>query len=47
MRSLKRPNSGGPIELAEDEGWCWYLSTLSGQPNIPRFRARDGRMWPY
>lgn len=31
----------------EDEGWCWYLSTLSGQPNIPRFRARDGRMWPY
>lgn len=31
----------------EDEGWCWYLSTLSGKPNIPRFRARDGRMWPY
>jgi len=31
----------------EDEGWCWYLNTLSGKPNIPRFRARDGRMWPY
>lgn len=37
----------GYLIRLEREGWCWYLSTLSGQPNIPRFRARDGRMWPY
>jgi hypothetical protein len=29
------------------EGWVWYLSTLSGEPNIPRLRARDGRFYPY
>ena len=37
----------GYLIRLEREGWCWYLSTLSGQPNIPRLRARDGRMWPY
>lgn len=31
----------------DGEGWSWYLSTLSGQPDIPRIRARDGRMWPF
>ncbi|MFN7942371.1 MAG: hypothetical protein U0X73_12295 [Thermoanaerobaculia bacterium] len=31
----------------EDEGWCWYLSTLSGAPDIPRLRPRDGRFYPY
>lgn len=29
------------------EGWCWCLTTLSGQPDIPRIRFRDGRMWAY
>lgn len=37
----------GYLIRLEDEGWCWYLSTLSGSPNIPRVRARDGRSWPY
>lgn len=37
----------GYLIRLEDEGWCWYLSTLSGSPNIPRVRARDGRAWPY
>lgn len=37
----------GYLIRLEDEGWCWYLSTLSGSPNIPRVRARDGRVWPY
>ena len=37
----------GYLLRLEDEGWCWYLSTLSGSPNIPRVRARDGRVWPY
>lgn len=37
----------GYLIRLEDEGWCWYLSTLSGSPNIPRVRARDGRIWPY
>lgn len=31
----------------EDEGWCWYLATLSGAPDIPRLRPRDGRFYPY
>lgn len=38
--------SGYLIHL-KDEGWCWYLSTLSGEPSIPRVRARDGRLYPY
>jgi hypothetical protein len=37
----------GYLIRLEDEGWCWYISTLSGSPNIPRVRARDGRAWPY
>lgn len=37
----------GYLIRLEDEGWCWYLSTLSGSPQIPRVRARDGRVWPY
>ncbi len=37
----------GYLIRLDDEGWCWYLSTLSGSPSIPRVRARDGRMWPY
>lgn len=37
----------GYLIRLEDEGWCWYLSTLSGSPDIPRVRARDGRAWPY
>lgn len=37
----------GYLIWLEDEGWCWYISTLSGSPNIPRVRARDGRVWPY
>jgi hypothetical protein len=37
----------GYLIRLEDEGWCWYISTLSGSPNIPRVRARDGRVWPY
>ena len=37
----------GYLIRLEDEGWCWYLSTLSGSPNIPRVRARDARSWPY
>ena len=37
----------GYLIRLESEGWCWYLSTLSGSPNIPRVRARDGRVWPY
>lgn len=41
------PYFKGYLIQLEREGWCWYLSTLSGTPSIPRFRARDGRMWPY
>ncbi len=41
------PYYKGYLIQLEREGWCWYLSTLSGTPSIPRFRARDGRMWPY
>lgn len=37
----------GYLIRIEGEGWCWYLSTLSGSPDIPRVRARDGRVWPY
>lgn len=37
----------GYLIRLEDEGWCWYLSTLSGSPSIPRVRARDGKSWPY
>ena len=37
----------GYLIRLEDEGWCWYISTLSGSPDIPRVRARDGRAWPY
>ena len=37
----------GYLIRLKDEGWCWYLSTLSGSPDIPRVRARDARAWPY
>jgi hypothetical protein len=37
----------GYLIRLEREGWCWYLSTLSGSPSIPRVRASDGRVWPY
>lgn len=37
----------GYLIRLDDEGWCWYISTLSGSPSLPRVRARDGRAWPY
>ncbi|MEO8274929.1 MAG: zinc ribbon domain-containing protein [Thermoanaerobaculia bacterium] len=44
MQSL--PFFNGYLIFIEDEGWSWYISTLSGSPDIPRIRARDGRFWP-
>jgi hypothetical protein len=41
------PFYAGYLLHLEREGWCWYLSTLSGEPSIPRLRARDGKFWPY
>lgn len=42
-----KPFYQGYLIRLDDEGWVWYLSSLSGRDSLPRVRARDGRVWPY
>lgn len=40
------PFMSGYLIHLDEEGWVWYLSSMSGQ-NHPRVRATDGRSYPY
>jgi hypothetical protein len=44
---VTRPFYQGYLIQLRDEGWVWYLNSLSGRDSLPRVRARDGRAWPY
>ncbi len=42
----RKPFFDGYLIHLPDEGWVWYLQTLSGE-SLSRVRARDGRQYPY
>ena len=42
----RKPFFDGYLLHLPDEGWVWYLQTLSGE-SLARVRARDGRQYPY
>ena len=42
-----KPFYGGYLIHLRDDGWVWYLHTLSRQDEVPRVRAADGRPWPW
>lgn len=42
----RKPFFDGYLLHLPDEGWVWYLQTLSGE-SLSRVRARDGRQYPY
>jgi hypothetical protein len=44
---MPKPFYQGYLIRLDDEGWVWYLGSLSGRDSLPRVRARDGRVWPY
>jgi hypothetical protein len=44
---VPKPFYQGYLIRLRDEGWVWYLHSLSGRDSLPRVRAKDGRVWPY
>lgn len=44
---VTKPFYQGYLIRLDDEGWVWYLNSLSGRDSIPRLRAKDGKTYPY